>query len=73
RVLAQVEEQISHSTQVASLVAGLEARYDEVTSEASRPMLAMEAGPLPTGDEIAAELEQFLADRQDGTGDDTDH
>lgn len=73
RVLAQVEEQISRSAQSASLVAGLEARYDEVTSEASRPMLAMEAGPLPTGDEIAAELEQFLAEREDGTGDEPEH
>ncbi|MGH4012537.1 MAG: PAC2 family protein [Pseudonocardiaceae bacterium] len=68
RVLAEVEQQISSSKETASLVAGLEARFDTVTGEAGqRPMLATDAEPLPTGEEIAAELEQFLAQREDGT------
>jgi hypothetical protein len=29
-------------------------------------MLTTDAEPLPTGDEIAAELEQFLAEQEDG-------
>ncbi|MGH4025395.1 MAG: proteasome assembly chaperone family protein [Pseudonocardiaceae bacterium] len=71
RVLADVEEQISQSKESASLVAGLEARFDAVTGEQGRrPMLATDAEPLPTGDEIAAELEQFLAEQEDGSAED---
>ncbi|MGH3794421.1 MAG: PAC2 family protein [Pseudonocardiaceae bacterium] len=67
RVLAEVEEQISRSKQSAALVAGLEARFDAATGSSGQlPMLGTDAEPLPTGDEIAAELEQFLADREDG-------
>lgn len=68
RVFAEVEQQISNSKESASLVAGLEARFDAVTAESGRrPMLATDAEPLPTGEEIAAELEQFLAEREGGT------
>lgn len=70
RVLAEVEEQISGSKESASLVAGLEARFDAATDESGRrPMLATDSEPLPTGDEIAAELEQFLAERENGSAD----
>lgn len=67
RVLAEVDEQISRSTDNTSLVAGLEARFDAITGELDqRPMLATDAEPLPTGEEIAAEFQRFLAEREEG-------
>lgn len=67
RVLAEVDEQISRSTENTSLVASLEARFDAITGELDqRPMLATDAEPLPTGEEIAAEFQRFLAEREEG-------
>lgn len=69
RVLATVDEQVASSPASMSVVAGLEAQFDAVTGESDRrPLLSSEAEPLPTGDEIAAEIEQFLAEQEDGTG-----
>ncbi|MDQ3760328.1 MAG: PAC2 family protein [Actinomycetota bacterium] len=66
RVLAEVNEQVARSPESMSAVASLEAQFDAVTSEAQRrPLLSTNAEPLPTGDEIAAEFERFLAE-QDG-------
>lgn len=67
RVLAEVNEQIARSPESMSVVAALEAQFDSVgTAESDRRSLpAIDAESLPTGDEIAAELEQFLAE-QDG-------
>lgn len=68
RVLAEVDEQVAHSPESMSVVAGLEAQFDAVAGSSDRrPLLASDAESLPTGDEIAAELEQFLAE-QDGGG-----
>lgn len=68
RVLAEVDEQIAGSAESASVVAGLEARFDAATeSLGQRPMLVSDTEPLPTGDEIAAELEQFLAEQDGGS------
>ncbi|MGH3913911.1 MAG: PAC2 family protein [Pseudonocardiaceae bacterium] len=67
QVLAAVNEQVSNSPEITSVVAGLEAQFDAVTgSSARRELLSDNAGPLPTGDEIAAELEQFLAEQDGG-------
>ena len=45
----------------------LEEQFDAVMSQAQRPsLLSADPEELPTGDEIAAELEQFLAE-QDGS------
>jgi len=67
RVLAEVDEQVASSPESMSVVAGLEARVDAITGEFDRrPLLATDAEPLPTGDEIAAELEQFLAEQDGG-------
>ncbi|MGH3838106.1 MAG: PAC2 family protein [Pseudonocardiaceae bacterium] len=69
RVLAAVDEQVASSPESMSVVAGLEAQFDAVTGKSDRrPLLSSDAAPLPTGDEIAAELEQFLAEQEDGTG-----
>ncbi|MGH3926936.1 MAG: proteasome assembly chaperone family protein, partial [Pseudonocardiaceae bacterium] len=69
RVLAEVDEQIASSQESMSVVASLEARFDAITDESGQPpLLSSNARLLPTGDEIAAELEQFLAEQEDGTG-----
>jgi proteasome assembly chaperone (PAC2) family protein len=66
RALAAVDEQIARSPETMSVVVGLEAQFDAVTGASDRrPLLATDAEPLPTGDEIAAEVERFLAE-QDG-------
>ncbi|MGH3824065.1 MAG: PAC2 family protein [Pseudonocardiaceae bacterium] len=69
RVLAEVSEQISRSPESMSVVANLETQFDTVMNNPDRRplLLPADAGPLPTGDEIAAELEQFLAEQDDGT------
>ncbi|PZS12185.1 MAG: proteasome protein [Pseudonocardiales bacterium] len=68
RVLAEVNEQVAQSAQSMSVVASLEAQFDSVTAAADRRSLpSLDAESLPTGDEIAAELEAFLAE-QDGPG-----
>jgi predicted ATP-grasp superfamily ATP-dependent carboligase len=67
RVLEEVNEQLSRSPQSMSVVTSLEEQFDAVMSEAQRPpMLSADSEQLPTGDEIAAELERFLAE-QDGS------
>jgi len=65
RVLAEVNEQVARSPESMSVVAALEAQFDAVvTAESDRRSLpAIDAESLPTGDEIAAELEQFLAEQ----------
>jgi predicted ATP-grasp superfamily ATP-dependent carboligase len=68
RVLAEVNEQIARSPQSMSVVANLEEQFDALMNAADRrPLLSADAEPLPTGEEIAAELEQFLAGLDDGT------
>ncbi|MGH3871023.1 MAG: PAC2 family protein [Pseudonocardiaceae bacterium] len=64
RVLAEVNEQVAGSPESMSVVADLETRFDAVAGASDRrPLLFSDTEPLPTGDEIAAELEQFLAER----------
>ncbi|MGH3780301.1 MAG: PAC2 family protein [Pseudonocardiaceae bacterium] len=68
RVLAEVNEQVARSPESMSVVASLEAQFDAAAGKAERRSLpSLDAESLPTGDEIAAELEAFLAD-QDGPG-----
>jgi predicted ATP-grasp superfamily ATP-dependent carboligase len=76
RVLAEVNEQIARSPESLSVVTSLEAQFDAVMGGSDRrPLPSPDAGSLPpgdelpTGDEIAAELEQFLAE-QDGPAED---
>jgi predicted ATP-grasp superfamily ATP-dependent carboligase len=69
RVLTEVNEQIARSPENMSVVANLETQFDAIMSNPDRPhLLPADAEPLPTGDEIAAEVEQFLAE-QDGSAD----
>ncbi|MBV8540490.1 MAG: PAC2 family protein [Pseudonocardiales bacterium] len=67
RVLAEINEQIARSPESMSVVAGLEAQFDALASKSDRrPLPSIDVGSLPSGDEIAAEFEQFLAEQDDG-------
>jgi predicted ATP-grasp superfamily ATP-dependent carboligase len=64
RVLAEINDHLARSPESLSVVASLEAQFDAVMGGSERrPLPSPDAGPLPTGDEIAAELEQFLAEQ----------
>ena len=68
RVLDEVNERLARSPQSMKVVTNLEEQFDAVMNDSQRrSLLPADAGPLPTGDEIAAELEQFLAE-QDSPG-----
>lgn len=54
-----IDEQVAESPEVAAVVHALEEQYDAFV--AGRGLL--EGGALPTGDELGAELERFLADQ----------
>jgi hypothetical protein len=66
----EIAEQVAGSEEVAQVVAALERQYDTV-APAGRGSGAGLAGQLPSADELAAEVERFLAD-QDGPGDEGD-
>jgi len=73
-VHAKIDEQVEASAEVAQVVTALERQYDAfVAAQENRSLLARDED-LPSGDELGAEFERFLA-QQDGKkfteGDDT--
>lgn len=52
---------VSQSAELSELVATLEAQYDAFVAD--RGSSLTESGPLPSADELAAELEKFLAEQ----------
>jgi hypothetical protein len=60
-----VDKQIADDEQAGRLVSSLEAQYDAFIRgrEANANLLAENKGPLPTADELGAELERFLAEQ----------
>jgi hypothetical protein len=69
--VARIDEQVRENPELAKLVGALEQRYDAYMEGSTlRSPLTDEDGELPSADEIAAELEKFLAIRRnkdDGT------
>jgi len=69
--VARIDEQVRDNPELGKLVGTLEQRYDAYMEGTTlRSPLTDEDGELPTADEIAAELENFLAIRRskdDGT------
>ncbi|TFC52600.1 proteasome assembly chaperone family protein [Cryobacterium shii] len=69
--VARIDEQVHDNPELAKLVGTLEERYDAYMEGSTlRSPLTDESGELPSADEIAAELENFLATRRgrdDGT------
>jgi proteasome assembly chaperone (PAC2) family protein len=63
----QIEEQVSGSPEVASLVQALEEQYDAFTRGIGRAGL-LGATDLPTADELGAEFERFLAEQAPDEG-----
>lgn len=62
---AKIDEQVETNEELNRLVHALEERYDSyMRDNAVRSPLIDEEGELPTADEIAAELEEFLAIRR---------
>ena len=54
----RLDELVSNSTEHSALVQQLEAAYDALAASG-----AIDSEPLPSGDELVAELEQFLRDQ----------
>ena len=64
--LAQVNSQIAQNDESAEMVLGLESRYDAyMEDQSSRSPLIGDDGSLPTADQLASELERFLAQQSD--------
>lgn len=64
---AQLAEQVAESGEVAEVVRALEQQYDAFVASTGRGLLARSA-PLPTADEIGAQFEAFLAEREPPPG-----
>jgi hypothetical protein len=70
--VARIESQVENNQELARLVGTLEERHDSYMLDNPLPSpLIDEDGELPSADEIAAELQNFLASRRDGTEDPT--
>jgi hypothetical protein len=68
--LAKIDGQVENNPELARLVGALEERHDTYMQENPlRSPLTDEDGELPSADEIAAELQKFLAARRAGEGD----
>jgi hypothetical protein len=61
--LTKVTEQIEGSEELARMVEGLEERYDAYMAGSTSATPMIHTGDLPSADELAAELERFLATR----------
>lgn len=61
--LAKVDEQIAGNDELAQMVHGLEERYDQYMAGAPNRTAVLGEYEIPTADELAAELERFLASR----------
>lgn len=62
----QVDEQISRNDESQEMLQGLEARYDSyMEDQTTRSPLVSEDGTIPTADQLASELERFLAQHRD--------
>ncbi|HET8591908.1 MAG TPA: PAC2 family protein [Nakamurella sp.] len=66
-VQAQLAEQIAEHGEVAEVVQALERQYDAFVSATGQSLLAQSA-PLPTADELGAQFEAYLANREPGDG-----
>ena len=68
--VARIESQVENNQELARLVGTLEERHDSYMLDNPLPSpLIDEDGELPSADEIAAELQNFLASRREGSED----
>ncbi|MGY1808358.1 proteasome assembly chaperone family protein [Blastococcus sp. SYSU D00669] len=59
----EIDEQIARNPENTAVVAALEQQFDAFTAAREDNGLLGETGGLPSGDELATELERFLADQ----------
>ncbi|MGR6318460.1 PAC2 family protein [Micromonospora soli] len=63
-VRVEIDRQVAQTEEAATLVQALEEQYDAFArGRGAKNLLAAETGPLPTADELGAELERFLAEQ----------
>ncbi|OKI45164.1 proteasome assembly chaperone family protein [Micromonospora sp. CB01531] len=63
-VRVEIDRQVAQTEEAATLVQALEEQYDTFArGRGEKNLLAAETGPLPTADELGAELERFLAEQ----------
>ncbi|SBS70994.1 proteasome assembly chaperone family protein [uncultured Microbacterium sp.] len=67
--LEKVDDQVEGSTELTTMLHNLEERYDSYMAGSTLGQPIIHAGDLPSADEIAAELERFLATRPPGDDD----
>ena len=61
---AEIDQQVAQADEAAAVVRALEQQYDAyVRGQEGSNLLAGQTGPLPTAEELGAELERFLAER----------
>ncbi|GAA0809901.1 proteasome assembly chaperone family protein [Spirilliplanes yamanashiensis] len=65
-VRAEVDKQVAEDEQAARLVVSLEQQYDAFLRGRQGTNLLAQTGPLPTADELGAELERYLAEQSRG-------
>jgi hypothetical protein len=66
---SDIDEQIARSSDNTAVVAALEQQYDQFTSAREGTGLLGQVGEVPSGEEIGAELERFLAEQDRRSGD----
>jgi predicted ATP-grasp superfamily ATP-dependent carboligase len=63
-VRADIDRQVAETEEAGALVRALEEQYDAFSrGRGENNLLANRTGPLPTADELGAELERFLAEQ----------
>ena len=67
--LQKVQEQVTASEELTTMLHTLEERYDSYMAGAGLGQPIIHTGDLPSADELAAELERFLASRPPGDDD----
>ncbi|MFD8533521.1 proteasome assembly chaperone family protein [Streptosporangium canum] len=65
----EIAEQIEASDELSTAITGLEQQYDAFAAGSERENLMAEPSEMPTGDELAAQFEAFLAERDEQRGD----
>ncbi|GAB4079653.1 proteasome assembly chaperone family protein [Modestobacter muralis] len=61
----EVDEQIARSSENTAVVAALEQQFDDFTASREETGLLGFSGQMPSGDELGAQIEQFLAEQDD--------
>ncbi|MGC4896284.1 proteasome assembly chaperone family protein [Micromonospora sp. DT31] len=63
-IRVEIDRQVTQTEEAATLVRALEEQYDAFArGRGEKNLLSTETGPLPTADELGAELERFLAEQ----------